>query len=146
MEKCTFCVQRVRDVQSAYRDQGFTTPVPDAALRQLPACAESCPSQALTFGNLNDPASVPHQSRKSGRSYEALADLNVMSAVNYLAKASFHFTRGGHGGSHGAAHGEAHGDAHGEGHGAAPAHGDAHGAPANAPETHAPAGDAGGHH
>jgi molybdopterin-containing oxidoreductase family iron-sulfur binding subunit len=90
MEKCTFCVQRIRDVKSAYRDQGFTKTVPNEALKHLPACAEVCPTDALVFGNLNDETSKPSQSRKSARSYELLAELNVASAVNYLAKASFH--------------------------------------------------------
>jgi molybdopterin-containing oxidoreductase family iron-sulfur binding subunit len=90
MEKCTFCVQRIRDVKSAYRDQGFTKTVPNEALKHLPACAEVCPTDALVFGNLNDETSKPAQSRKSARSYELLAELNVASAVNYLAKASFH--------------------------------------------------------
>jgi Fe-S-cluster-containing dehydrogenase component/anaerobic selenocysteine-containing dehydrogenase len=126
MEKCTFCVQRVREVKSAYRDMGFDKVVPDDALRQLPACAEVCPSQALTFGNQNDEASAPARTRKSGRSYEALGDLNTFPAVNYLARASYHLAaaHGGHGeadATHGDAteHGEAagHGDAAGPGKG-----------------------------
>ncbi|MEQ1503495.1 MAG: 4Fe-4S dicluster domain-containing protein, partial [Myxococcota bacterium] len=93
MEKCTFCVQRIRRTKSAYRDLGFTNTVPDDALRQLPACAEACPSQAITFGNLVDPESVPAKTRKSGRSYLALADVNTFPAINYLARASFHVQR-----------------------------------------------------
>jgi len=97
MEKCTFCVQRIRRTKSAYRDKGFTNTVPDEALRQLPACADACPSQALTFGNLLDPASIPATSRKSGRSYFPIADTNTFPAVNYLAHASFSVHRPGHG-------------------------------------------------
>jgi Fe-S-cluster-containing dehydrogenase component len=93
MEKCTFCVQRIRAVKSAYRNISFTTTVPDEALQKLPACVEACPAGALTLGNLNDPASVPASTRKSGRSYLVFNDLNTMPAINYLAKASF-FPRG----------------------------------------------------
>jgi Fe-S-cluster-containing dehydrogenase component/anaerobic selenocysteine-containing dehydrogenase len=118
MEKCTFCVQRIRAVKSAYRNVSFTTTVPDEALQRLPACAEACPSGALTFGNLNDEASAPTATRKSGRSYELFADLHTFPAVNYLGKASFHHT---------AAH---HGDA------AADAGGGEHAAPAGAEAAH----------
>lgn len=119
MEKCTFCVQRIRTVKSWYRNQGFTTTVPDEALAQLPACAEACPSQALTFGNLNDEASAPQATRKSARTYELFADLHTFPAVNYLAKASFHAPVIHHAGA---------AAAEGEGHGAAEGHGDSHGA------------------
>ncbi|MEZ4240254.1 MAG: 4Fe-4S dicluster domain-containing protein [Myxococcota bacterium] len=111
MEKCTFCIQRIRRVKSAYRDQGFTRTIPDEALRQLPACADACPSQALTFGNLIDEKSVPHTSRKNGRTYTILSEVNTYPAVNYLARASYHVHRpehasSGHGGEHGG--GESH--------------------------------------
>jgi Fe-S-cluster-containing dehydrogenase component/anaerobic selenocysteine-containing dehydrogenase len=116
MEKCTFCVQRIRSAKSAHRNKGFTNTVPDSDLRQLPACAEACPSQALTFGSINDEASIPAQTRKSTRSYVLFADLHTFPAINYLAKASFHPVEKHHGGGHHAAadaHGaEGHGEAH----------------------------------
>ncbi len=91
MEKCTFCVQRIRATKSAWKDRhGLTAVVPDAELNKLPACVEACPSQAMTFGNLKDEASLISLARKSARTYEPLKDLNAMSAVNYLAKANFH--------------------------------------------------------
>jgi len=120
MEKCTFCVQRIRAIKSAVKSEGFNTQVSDADLRQLPACVEVCPSQALTFGNLNDPESAPARTRQPPRHYEVFGDLNVFPAVNYLAKASF-TPPPRHHGAHGAGHGDAagaegHGDAHGEAH------------------------------
>ena len=126
MEKCTFCVQRIRDTKSAMKDRGHKGPVPDEMLQQLPACAEVCPSQALTFGNRKDPASTPAKTSKSGRTYTLLSELNTMSAVNYLAKANFHH-EGHHGGGHGGGHGDGHGDDHGkaDGHGKADDHGKA---------------------
>ncbi|NCG17473.1 MAG: 4Fe-4S dicluster domain-containing protein [Rhodobacterales bacterium] len=104
MEKCTFCVQRIRRVKSAYKDaHGFTSVVPEEALGQLVACAEACPSQALTFGNHNNETSTTRTSRKSGRNYFPLEDLNLYPAVNYLAKVSFHVEHAAHGGGHGGA-------------------------------------------
>jgi molybdopterin-containing oxidoreductase family iron-sulfur binding subunit len=136
MEKCTFCVQRIRRTKSAYRDQGFRKTVPAEALSQLTACAEACPSQALTFGNIIDEASAPHFTRKSGRNFFPIADIHTYPAVNYLAKASFHFSPGHHGGGE-----HAEGGDHGEGHG-----GDAHGADAHGADKHEPAHDAHGAH
>ncbi len=105
MEKCTFCVQRIRRVKDAYRDRGFSERVPDAALRQLPACADACPSQAITFGNLNDEASTPSRTRKSARNYYPIPEINTFPAINYLARASFHAAAPDHGGPGAAEHG-----------------------------------------
>ncbi|MFT4625708.1 MAG: Fe-S-cluster-containing dehydrogenase component/anaerobic selenocysteine-containing dehydrogenase [Myxococcota bacterium] len=114
MEKCTFCVQRIRTVKSAYRDIGFNETVPDSALRQLTACAAACPSQALTFGNRNDEASAPASTSKSARNYIPIAELNTYPAVNYLAKLTFHAKKSHHGGGHAAGgHENDHGDDHG---------------------------------
>ncbi len=100
MEKCTFCVQRIRRTKSAYRDRGFDRTVPAQALEQLTACAEACPSQAITFGNLNDEEVGPGLARKSARNYIPIAEINTFPAVNYMARASFHFEPGHHGGGH----------------------------------------------
>ena len=126
MEKCTFCVQRTRRIKDVYRDKGFTTTVPDEALRELPACAEACPTGALTFGNLNDPESVPAKTRMSARNYIIMGEFNTDSAINYLAKANFHVSEAAHhGGGHGGGHEGEHADGgeHGDG-----SHGDANGA------------------
>jgi molybdopterin-containing oxidoreductase family iron-sulfur binding subunit len=130
MEKCTFCVQRIRTAKSAWRDRGgFTQTVPDSALRQLPVCASACPSQAMQFGNRNDPESASATTLKSTRNYIPLAELNTYPAINYLAKVSFHVERSGHGGGHGS-HGDSHDEHDGEGHGDQPHGGhDDHGAP-----------------
>ena len=139
MEKCSFCVQRIRRVKSAYKDHhGFTAVVPGDALKQLTACADACPSQAITFGNLNDESSVPASSRKSGRNYIPIAELNTFPAVNYLAKVSFHFELDAHhGGGHDA------GADHGDGHEAPADHGGGHDAPAEGGGEHHEAAPAG---
>jgi molybdopterin-containing oxidoreductase family iron-sulfur binding subunit len=127
MEKCTFCIDKIRKIKSAYRDKGFTKRVPDAALKLLPACAECCPSQAITFGNLNDEESTPFQTRQSQRNHYPIADINVYPAINYLAKASFHVEVPSHGGGHGGGHGDGHGGGHGDGHGGGHGHEKGHG-------------------
>jgi molybdopterin-containing oxidoreductase family iron-sulfur binding subunit len=143
MEKCTFCVQRIRSVKSAFKNDGnFTRTVPSEVWESVPACVEACPSQALVFGNLKDEKSKVSMSRKSGRTYEPLGDLNVFSAVNYLAKANFHDDPSAHhGGGHGGAAG-GHGTEHADAAHAAPA---APAAPAGHGAGSAPAPAAGGH-
>ncbi len=139
MEKCTFCVQRVKATVSAHRDKSFTTPVPSSAVETLPACAEACPSGALTFGNINEKGGKVHMLRNSNRSYQMLAELNVFPAVNYLARASFHAPeRHAHAGAHaGGGQGDASHSAaeHGsESHDSKP-HGDDHGKPTHGEPT-----------
>ncbi len=103
-EKGAFGVQRIRRVKSAYKnDGGFKKTVPDEVLTQLPACADACPSQAMTFGNLVDEASKISLLRKSGRTYTPIHEINTMPAVNYLAKANFHKTNDSHGAENAAA-------------------------------------------
>jgi len=82
MEKCTFCIQRIRGAQNTARledrqlkDGEFTT-----------ACAQACPSDALVFGNLNDPESRVYTAAQNPRGYHVLEDLNVKPAITYLAK------------------------------------------------------------
>ena len=78
MEKCTFCVQRI---QEAKREAGEKTPH-DGAIQT--ACQQSCPAQAIVFGNLNDPTSRVSRLAADPRSYQVLAELNVRPSVSYL--------------------------------------------------------------
>ena len=83
MEKCTFCVQRIaaarqpaKDEKRAIRDGEVTT-----------ACAQACPTRAITFGNLKDAASaVAKAGSDPVRGYHSLHELNTRPAVTYLAK------------------------------------------------------------
>jgi molybdopterin-containing oxidoreductase family iron-sulfur binding subunit len=133
MEKCTFCVQRVRRIKIAWKDKGNRDKVPDELLTRLTACADACPSGAITFGNLNDDQAAVTRQRRSARSYYPLPETNVFPAVNYLGRATFHRKPAGHGGEHGGGH-EAAGHA---------AVGGEH--PAEAPHDNAPAPAPAGH-
>lgn len=124
MEKCTFCVQRIRGAKDLWRDVGET--VPDQALQKLTACASACPSDAITFGNAKDAESTVAKRWESPRAYTLFGELNTKPGIRYLARARF---------SDGAA-------ASGHGAGAAPA---GHGAPSHAPAHDAPAHDAPAH-
>ncbi len=84
MEKCTFCIQRVQGARQLAKDE--VRPIADGEV--TPACAQSCPSQAITFGNLKDDKSqvVKHADENRGRAYHALHMLNTRPGITYLAK------------------------------------------------------------
>jgi molybdopterin-containing oxidoreductase family iron-sulfur binding subunit len=82
MEKCTFCIQRIRGAQNQarledrpIRDGEFTT-----------ACAQACPSDAIVFGDVRDPQSRVAAIKQDPRGYRVLEDVNTRPAVTYLAK------------------------------------------------------------
>jgi len=80
MEKCTFCVQRIQDVQDVAQTED--RPVRDGEIRT--ACAQSCPAQAITFGDLEDPASLVAQLARTERATHLLEDLSTEPSVIYL--------------------------------------------------------------
>ncbi len=90
MEKCTFCVQRIKEAQTAARKLGRD--VQDGEI--IPACQQTCPTQAITFGNLMDSQSKVSQMAKRDkkdmkhrdRQYEILPELNFKPAITYLKK------------------------------------------------------------
>ncbi|MCY4633390.1 MAG: 4Fe-4S dicluster domain-containing protein [Acidobacteria bacterium] len=82
MEKCTFCVQRIQEGKDHARDED--RPVRDGDV--TPACAQTCPAQAIVFGDLNDPQSRVSQLSAADRGYHALGVLNTRPAVTYLKK------------------------------------------------------------
>jgi molybdopterin-containing oxidoreductase family iron-sulfur binding subunit len=77
MEKCTFCVQRIQEaeIESGRRP-------PDGVIQT--ACQQSCPAQAIVFGDLNDPKSRAARRTAHSRSYQVLGELNIKPAVSYL--------------------------------------------------------------
>ncbi|HWA57405.1 MAG TPA: molybdopterin-dependent oxidoreductase [Gemmatimonadales bacterium] len=86
MEKCTFCVQRIRGAQHQARLEDRKLADGDV----VTACAQACPSNAIVFGDTQDPASRVSQVREDHRGYHILEDLNVRPAVTYLAKVLHH--------------------------------------------------------
>jgi len=82
MEKCTFCVQRIRGAQNHARIEN--RPIADGELTT--ACAQACPSDCIVFGNVRDPGSRVAQLQQNPRGYRVLEDLNVRPAITYLAK------------------------------------------------------------
>jgi molybdopterin-containing oxidoreductase family iron-sulfur binding subunit len=81
MEKCTYCVQRINlaRVASKLEDR----PIRDGEV--LTACQATCPTDAIVFGNINDPASRVSQLKKSPLNYALLAELNTKPRTTYLA-------------------------------------------------------------
>jgi molybdopterin-containing oxidoreductase family iron-sulfur binding subunit len=82
MEKCTFCIQRIREAKEHAKDE--KRGVRDGEI--TPACAQTCPAQAILFGDLNDPKSRVSQLAKDQRRYHVLGDLNTRPAIAYLKK------------------------------------------------------------
>ena len=88
MEKCSFCMQRIRDAENrAALEEGRE--VRDGEI--VPACQQTCPAEAIVFGNIRDPNARVTQAVESGRTYRVLdALVNTQPAVNYLMKVTFH--------------------------------------------------------
>ncbi|NQZ94932.1 MAG: 4Fe-4S dicluster domain-containing protein [Myxococcales bacterium] len=98
MEKCTFCVQRIRAADQPAKDAG--RPIADGGV--TPACAQTCPTQAITLGNLRDEKSKAVQQARDNpaRSYHALHSLNTRPAITYLSKVRRIETDAADGGQH----------------------------------------------
>ena len=82
MEKCTMCIQRIVAGKDHARDA--KRPVKDGDI--LTACQQTCPTRAITFGNLKDDASAAAQAARSPRAYHVLDELGTRPSVTYLKK------------------------------------------------------------
>lgn len=81
MEKCSYCVQRIRRAEIDSRTEGRR--LADGAV--LTACQAACPVGAIVFGDLNDPKSKVSQCKGSPLHYALLADVNTNPRTTYLA-------------------------------------------------------------
>jgi molybdopterin-containing oxidoreductase family iron-sulfur binding subunit len=82
MEKCTYCVQRINRSRIEAKKE-------DRLIRDLEvitACQAACPTETITFGNLNDPASRVSRAKAESRNSGVLAELNTRPRTTYLAK------------------------------------------------------------
>ena len=86
MEKCTFCVQRIKAAE--IEAQAEKRELKDGEIQ--PACAQTCAPQALVFGDLNDPASEVARLAKSNRATRLLEELGTQPKVVYLERESWH--------------------------------------------------------
>jgi molybdopterin-containing oxidoreductase family iron-sulfur binding subunit len=108
MEKCTFCVQRIQEAKSdALRPRADGSQPEPTNLDEVkkaesegkkvqpkyvvdgtvkPACAQSCPSEAIVFGDLNDLQSGVRKAYDDPRNYSALVEIGTQPAVTYMTK------------------------------------------------------------
>ena len=102
MEKCTFCVQRIRDSRDQAVVQGRH--IRDGEMRT--ACQQTCPTDAIAFGNINDQYSEVSKLRAQPRAFRVLEVLNTKPRVSYMTKVrnveapAGHGHDQGHGGEH----------------------------------------------
>src|SRR5262245_53980431 len=81
MEKCTYCVQRIRLAEVEAERVG--RPVKDGEV--VTACQQACPADAIVFGDLSDPKSRVNVWKSQPTNYGLLAELNTMPRTTYLA-------------------------------------------------------------
>jgi molybdopterin-containing oxidoreductase family iron-sulfur binding subunit len=82
MEKCTYCVQRINHARVDSHKENRT--IRDGEV--VTACQQACPTQAIVFGNLNDPDSRVSRLKEQPLNYGVLAELNTRPRTTYLAQ------------------------------------------------------------
>jgi Fe-S-cluster-containing dehydrogenase component len=82
MEKCSMCVQRIQGGKLEAKKAGET--IKDGAIQT--ACAEACPTNAITFGDVNDTKSKVRKDHDSDRGYYTLEEIGVKPNIAYMVK------------------------------------------------------------
>jgi molybdopterin-containing oxidoreductase family iron-sulfur binding subunit len=82
MEKCTFCVQRIREAETRAKVEGRELAPDEFTV----ACAQACPSRAITFGDAADERWTVAKQVEDKRAYHVFEELNTYTAVVYLKK------------------------------------------------------------
>jgi molybdopterin-containing oxidoreductase family iron-sulfur binding subunit len=82
MEKCTFCVQRITAAKDSAKDRGEI--IKDGEFKT--ACQQTCPTDAIVFGNINDPESSVSRLREAQSAFRVLEALNTGPSISYMTK------------------------------------------------------------
>lgn len=82
MEKCSMCVQRIQAGKLTAKLEGRK--IKDGEI--VPACVQTCPANAIVFGDMNDPESRIAKDFANDRTYQVLEELNVKPSVRYMTK------------------------------------------------------------
>ena len=82
IEKCSFCVQRIQEKKLTAKNENRT--LRDGEV--VPACAQSCPADAIVFGDLNNEESRISKFFADERNYHLLEELHTLPSVGYLTK------------------------------------------------------------
>jgi Fe-S-cluster-containing dehydrogenase component/anaerobic selenocysteine-containing dehydrogenase len=127
MEKCTFCIQKIRDFKDEWRDKNGVNKLigqkanlgkdaqkpTDEDYNRITACGSACPTDAIVFGNLKDENSLVYKKYNDKRSYLMLEELNNKPGVAYMARVVHTKSKLHHGGDHGGGHDDDHGNSQG---------------------------------
>ena len=82
MEKCTYCVQRIRRAQIDARIARKRLADGDV----VTACQQACPTRAIEFGDVSDPRSKVSQAQHNRRAYAVLNEVGTVPRTRYLAR------------------------------------------------------------
>jgi len=81
MEKCSYCVQRINEARIQAKNENRE--IRDGDIQT--ACQQSCPAEAIVFGDVNDPDSAVSRLKSEHRNYQLLADTGTRPRTSYLA-------------------------------------------------------------